>query len=147
MLSNDKWAATPKWYWVFVGAALLWNLTGVWAFFNEVNLTSAEAVAAYGDRLGEAFIARQGMMKLAYALAVFGGSIGCLLLILRSKLAVWPFLISLLAILVRQTYNWIITGAMSDSSTTNQLLYISIPIFAVFLLWFTRRMVIRDILH
>lgn len=139
-------SGAPWWFWLISGVALLWNLMGVAAYIHDVNLSPEQIVETYGDKIGEAMAVQPAFITGAYALAVFGGALGCLLLLLRKKAAIWPLLISFICVVIQQIYGWFITGVMGEFSLANRLMYISIPIIAALLIWFARRMTARGIL-
>ncbi len=139
-------AATPWWFWVISGLALVWNLMGVMAFFVDLSTSHADMIDLYGQKVADAAKAQPVLITAAYGLAVFGGAIGCLLLLLRQKLAIWALLISLLCVLIQQIYSRFIIDIMGEFSMGNQIMYASIPIVAFFLFWFARKMAAKNII-
>ncbi|WP_371396876.1 hypothetical protein [Fretibacter rubidus] len=138
---------TPWWFWVVSGLAFVWNLLGVGAFFADMSMSYDDMVTNYGTALADAAANQPGFITVAYGVAVLGGAIGCLLLLLRRKLALWPLLLSLICVLIQQGYSWFGTDVMSTVSAGNKAMYISIVIIAVFLVWFARAMTARTILR
>lgn len=94
---------TPKWFWIVSGLALVWNLMGVMAYLQSVYM-SAEDFAQMSQAEQQLISATPSWAKAAFATAVFGGTLGCVLLLLKNKLALPVLIISLIAILV-QMYN------------------------------------------
>lgn len=95
----------PKWYMPVSIVALLWNLIGVMAFIMEVN-KSDEALAALPE--AERII-HENMpiwVTIAFAIAVFGGTLGSLGLVLRKRWAVPVLAASLIAILIQMFYSY-----------------------------------------
>lgn len=137
---------TPWWFWLISGVALLWNLMGVGAYISDMNMSYEDMVKNYGQALADAAQSQPAFVTGAYALAVFGGALGCLLLLLRKKIAIWPLIISLLAVLVQQGYSWFGTDVMASVPMGNKIMYISIVVIAVLLVWFARRMTTKRIL-
>lgn len=119
---------------------------GVGAYLHDVNLSPEEVLAAYGPKVAEGVAAQPAFVTGAYALAVFGGALGCLLLLLRKKIAIWPLLLSMFCVFIQQIHGWFISGIMGEFSMANKVMYISIPIIAILLVLFARRMTARGIL-
>ncbi|WP_034388561.1 hypothetical protein [Hellea balneolensis] len=138
---------TPWWFWLVSGIALLWNLMGVGAYISDMNMSHADMVKNYGQALADAAQSQPAFVTGAYAFAVFGGALGCLLLLLRKKNAIWPLLISLLAVFVQQGYSWFGTDVMSSVPAANKVMYIAIVVVAILLVWFARKMTAKRILR
>jgi len=137
---------TPVWFWIVSGVALLWNLMGVGAFISDATMSQEDMVANYGQALADAAAAQPIWLTGAYAIAVFAGALGCLLLLLRKKLATPVLLVSLLAVILQQGYMWLVSGIMSEVDMATKIMYISVPIVAILLVVFARRMTARGIL-
>lgn len=90
----------PKWYLPVAIVALLWNLVGCAAYLADVMLTP-EDVAQMTAAQQAMYAARPAWSVAATAIAVWGGALGCLGLILRKRWAT-PLLIASLAALVVQ---------------------------------------------
>lgn len=107
--------SAPGWYWVVSILGLLWNLLGTLMFFwytvfMEMMLTP-EALAAI-PAAERAQIEQQLQMaaatpmwvNIAYGIAVFGGLLGCLLLLMKRRLAVPVFGLSLAGVVAQNVY-------------------------------------------
>jgi hypothetical protein len=90
----------PKWFTAISIVALLWNLLGCLAFLADLRL-SPQDVAKLSPAQQTLYNARPGWAVAATALAVFGGAIGCVGLLLREKWAFIPFCLSLVGILAQ----------------------------------------------
>ncbi len=90
----------PSWFTAVVVVALLWNLLGCIAFFSDLRL-SPEALAALSESQQALYAARPAWAVGATALAVFGGVLGCLGLLLRQRWAYPVLVLSLVGILVQ----------------------------------------------
>ena len=91
---------TPTWFKVVAVLALLWNLLGCFAFFSDLRL-SPEDLAKLPEAQQALYAARPGWAVAATAVAVFGGALGSIGLLLRKKGALPVFVLSLLGILVQ----------------------------------------------
>lgn len=92
--------AVPAWFKVVAVLALLWNVLGCVAFFADLRLSPAE-VAQLPEAQQALYAARPAWAVAATGLAVFGGVLGCLGLLLRRKWAVVVLALSLLGIVVQ----------------------------------------------
>jgi hypothetical protein len=72
----------PSWYKPLVIAALVWNLLGCLAYLGDVT-TRPEDVARMSAAMRELHAARAPWAVSATAIAVWGGALGCLGLVLR----------------------------------------------------------------
>lgn len=91
---------TPTWFKVVAALALLWNLLGCFAYFSDLRL-SPEDLAKLAQAQQALYAARTGWAVVATAVAVFGGALGCIGLLLRRKWALPVFVVSLLGIVVQ----------------------------------------------
>lgn len=133
----------PVWFWIVSVLALLWNLMGVGAYLFEA-LSSPEGLAAqYSEREVAAVLARPAWATGVFAIAVFGGAIGCLGLLLRKEWAKWPLILSLLAVIIQQVYIWGMTDTASHMSGAAWIMPIMIPVVALLLVLFARKGIIR----
>jgi hypothetical protein len=90
----------PKWFLIVAVLALLWNLLGCMAVMSDLRLSPAD-VAALPAAQQELYAARPGWAVAATALAVLGGVLGCVGLLLRRKWALPVLGLSLVGILVQ----------------------------------------------
>lgn len=91
---------TPTWFKVVAVVALLWNLLGCLAFFADLRL-SAEDIAQLPDAQQALYAARPGWAVVATGIAVIGGVLGSIGLLMRRKWAFPVFVLSLLGILAQ----------------------------------------------
>jgi hypothetical protein len=90
----------PKWYLPVAIVALLWNLIGCAAYLHDVMLSPEDIAMMPADQQA-LYAARPGWSVAATAVAVWGGALGCLGLILRRRWAT-PLLIASLAGVILQ---------------------------------------------
>ena len=76
----------------------------------------------------------------AFAIAVFGGALGCLLLLLRKSAAYYLFIASLLGVIVTMTHTLGKFGPTIDFSPFEILGIILMPlVLAAFLIWYSKQ--------
>jgi hypothetical protein len=90
----------PKWYMPVAIIALLWNLIGCAAYLMDVTLTP-EAVAAMSPDQQALYAARPAWAVAVYAIAVWGGALGCVGLIMKKRWAKGALLASLLGLIAQ----------------------------------------------
>ncbi len=79
-------------FWIASGLGLLWNLGGC---LNYVTQTNPDTVAQMPELYQLIINTRPGWATAAFAIAVFGGAVGCILLLLRRRVAVSVLILSL----------------------------------------------------
>ena len=101
----------PKWFNTVVFIALLWNLLGLYFFLTELNMSPED--------FAQKSAAEQELLKniplwstIAYALGVFGGTIGCVGLLIRKAWSMMALLISLVAVMAQMSYWLFFTTAV-----------------------------------
>jgi len=99
------------WFWIVAVLALLWNAMGVMAYFAQVMITP-EALTALPEAERALYENIPAWVTGAFAVAVFGGTLGCLALLLKKGVAHILFLISLIGIIAQMSYNVFISKAM-----------------------------------
>ena len=126
--------APPKWFWVISGAALLWNLAGVAAFLGQMTMDPsslpAEQMAFYETTPIWATI--------AFAVAVFGGTLGCIGLLLRKSWAFLMLAICLLGIVVQIGHSIFIGNGIEVFGPAGLVLPALTFTIGVALVWFAR---------
>lgn len=101
----------PVWFWIVAIILLIWNLMGVSAFFQHIAI-SDEALQALPDNERELYGKYPLWTKIAFALAVMGGLLGSLALILKKRIAKLLFIISFIGIVVQMAHSIFIAKAM-----------------------------------
>ena len=120
-------------FWVIGAIALVWNVMGVINFFVQMN---PDVLAAYRESERAIVEARPVWATGAFAIAVFGGALGCLLLLLRNSAAFYLFVGSLLGVIVTMTHT---LGAGVDFGPGEILGIILMPlVVAAFLIWYSK---------
>ncbi|RZN83980.1 MAG: hypothetical protein EVB11_02775 [Winogradskyella sp.] len=121
----------PIWFWIVSVLALVWNGMGVKAYLDQAYNTETYR-AMYSEEQIEIAANLPSYITAAFAIAVFGGILGSILLLLRKKLATVVFYLSLLAVVVQMGYLLINDYASSIGMT------VMIIAFALFLAWFAK---------
>lgn len=132
----------PTWFWMVAILALLWNLIGVFAFVMQVNM-SPGALAELPEAQRGLYESQPTWVTAAFAVAVFAGALGSLMLVLSKKLAAPLLELSLLAILVQMTYMFFLSDTFAIMGSGAMAMPIAIIVIAVLLVWFARTSITR----
>jgi len=136
---------TPWHLWVVGGLGVLWDAVG--AFDYLMTETRNESyMAQFTPEQLEFFYGFPAWVVAFWAMAVWGGLLGTILLLLRKKLAVPVLLGSLLAMVITSLHNYLLSNGLEVSGAAG--LAFSALIFAVALgLWlYARAMARRGVL-
>lgn len=98
-------------YWIIAVIALIWNLMGVFAFFGQTVLLTDEAKELLTPEQVTLIEGTPSWITIVFAIAVFSGLLGCIMLLIKKKLATPLFLLSLIAVLIQNIYVWTATNA------------------------------------
>lgn len=127
----------PVWFWVLSVLALLWNLVGVMAYIIDVSLTAEDL-----EKLPEAErLLRESMpawVTAAFAVAVWGGFLGCVALLLRKKWARPVLLLSLIAIIVQVGYSFFMSNSFEVYGPSSVIMPMAVLIIGIMLVVFAR---------
>ncbi len=134
---NDKKVGGVHWsFWIIGAVALIWNLMGVMNLIMQMN---ADAIAAMPEAQRAIIESRPAWATGAFAIAVFGGALGSLLLLLRKSAAFYLFIASLLGMLVHMIPYLGMAGSTIDFGPFEISMYILMPlVVATFLIWYSK---------
>jgi len=135
---NDETVGDVHWrFWAIGAAALIWNVMGVINFFWQMN---ADALAAMPESHRAIVEGRPAWATGGFAIAVFGGALGCLLLLLRKSAAYYLFIASLLGVIAQLIHTLGIASSTIDFSPFDILMIILMPlVVAAFLIWYSKQ--------
>ncbi len=130
---NVKTVGGVHWsFWIIGAVALIWNIAGVANFFVQV---TADALTAFPEAERAIIEGRPAWATGAFAIAVFGGALGCLLLLFRKSASYYLFIASLLGVIVTTIRQL----GMVDSIGMYILASLMSLLVAAFLVWYSKR--------
>jgi hypothetical protein len=135
MTSTNKPAA---WFWIISSIALVWNLLGVMAYVAQVTM-SPEALQALPEKERTLMESVPGWATGAFAVAVWGGALGCVLLLLKRKLATPILVLSFIGVLVQMYHSFFISNSIEVYGPGGMVMPIMVLIIGMFLIWFSRK--------
>ena len=132
----------PKWFVVTAVVALLWNLLGCFAFVSDLRL-SPEDLARLPEAQQALYNARPGWAVASTGLAVIGGVLGCIGLLMRKKWALPVFVASLVGILVQDFGLFVLAGVATIAGSTAVVLQGVVLLVGIGLVLLSRRGIAR----
>jgi hypothetical protein len=93
---NARGHRAPNWFWAMAGFGMLWNLYGIYQFIGTLTPAGRSAMAA-GMTAAQAqiYFSLPAWMTAVFAIGVFGGLLGSLVLAARRVAALPVFAVSL----------------------------------------------------
>ena len=134
---NNKAVGGVHWsFWVIGAITLIWNVMGVINFFVQMN---AGALAAMPEAHRAIIEGRPAWATGGFAIAVFGGALGCLMLLFKKSVAYYLFIASLLGVIVQLIHTLSIASSTTHFSPFEISMIILMPlVVAVFLIWYSK---------
>ena len=136
---------TPIWHWIISTLLFVWNLMGVAAFVIQMRATPEQILESYGQVQADMIAAQPAWYPVIFGLAVFGGALGCLGLLLRKKWAKLLLLISLIAVIIQNIY-FATAGVFEHTHGGQWSMVIMIPVIAMFLVCYAKKITANCIL-
>ena len=125
-------------FWAISSSALVWNLMGVFNYLDQAFMTNKvletlpkEQQILYQDV--------QAWVTAGFAIAVFSGTLGSLLLLLKKKIASTFFIISFLGIMGHMSYGLLIDQNSDSYGTMGVAMPIIMIVFGGYLIWYSRK--------
>lgn len=125
-------------FWVIAVAALLWNIMGVTAYLGDAYMPE-EVFITLPDAQQEMYNTRPAWATAAFALGVFGGLLGCIMLLLRKKIAKPLFIISLVSVLVLYLYMFGMNDGLEVLGPNSIYMPIMVTIVCILLVLFANK--------
>ncbi len=136
---------TPRHLWVVGILALLWNAVG--AFDYLMTQTRNESyMGQFTPEQLEYFYGFPAWVVAFWALAVWGGVLGALLLLLRRRLAVPVLLVSFVSMVVTSIHNFLLSDGVDVMGGSGVAFSAAIFVIALGLWLYARAMARKEIL-
>jgi hypothetical protein len=144
-MMSDMTVKTPWHLWAIGAVALLWN--GYGGYDYVMTQTNNAAYLAQFTAEQRAYFENFPMwMEAVWAIGVWGGVLGALLLLLRSKWALQAFLASLIAFAVSVVYGQM-SGGSAVMGTTGMVFSAVIFVLGLVFVMYSRMMVRKRVLR
>ena len=123
----------PIWFWIISALALIWYVLGVYYYLQQAynttfyrSMYTPEQLMVVDEMPAWATAA---FAIAVFAIAVFAGALGCILLLLRKKLAYFVLLLSLISVLIQMGY---ITFSMDMANIMTPFIVIAAVLLVLF---------------
>lgn len=144
--SSDPVVVTPRHVWIVGVLALLWNSVGAFDYLMTESRNQAYMSKFTPEQLAY-FYAFPMWVIFTWALSVWAGVLGSVLLLLRKRWAVPVFTISLAALLLTFFYNYVLTNGVAVMGGVGGLLFSAVIfVIAVALLVYARALARKGVL-
>lgn len=136
---NNKTVGSVHWsFWVIGAVMLIWNVMGAVNFVWQMN-ADADVLASFPETHRAIIEGRPVWATGGFAITVFVGALGCLLLLLRKSAAYYLFIVSLLGVIVTMLHTIRIASSTTDFSPLELFVMILMPVVvAAFLVWYSK---------
>lgn len=139
-------ARTPWHLWVIGVIALLWNSMGAFDYLMTQTRNEAYMGNFTAEQL-EFFYNLPTWVVAAWAIAVWGGVVGSLTLLLRKRFAVQVYLVSLIAMVITTIHNYLLANGLEVMGDMFSLIFTgAIFLIALILFFYALRMAKRNVL-
>jgi hypothetical protein len=135
-MSEESSGGVPKSFYWIAGAALVWDLVGVGAYVSQVTM-SPDALNAMPDAERMLYENVPAWATGAFAIAVNGGALGSLLLLLRKAFATPVFVISFVGVIVQLYHSFFIANSMEVYGPGGLIMPVMVVAIAGFLIWYS----------
>jgi len=131
---NDKTVGDIHWsFWVIGAITLIFNVMGVINYFVQMN---ADSLTSFPEQYRPIIEGRPAWATAAFAIAVFGGALGCLLLLFRKSAAFYVLIASLLGVIVTMMHIFGVAGFSSFEIWIGVLMQL---VVTAFLIWYSKQ--------
>ena len=131
-----KASNTPVWFWIVATLAMLWNLAGLAAFAMHLMITP-EQIAQLPEAHQRLYTEAPEWLNVAFGMAVVGGALASLMLLLRNLFAPVLFSLSLVGVLAQQSYQFLMSDTFEVLGKDAMIMPLVVLTLAIFLLWFS----------
>ena len=128
----------PSWFKTFAIVSLIWNLLGVMAFVARITM-SAETIALMPPAEQNLYANTPLWATIAFGCAVFGGSLGCVALLMKKSMAVLLFTVSLVGLGIQMFHAFFIIPSFDVYGLGGLVMPIMVAAWAVALLLIAKK--------
>ena len=135
-MSNETVGNVHWSFWLICILALLWNVGGAINYYMQMNM---EFVASLPDTHRAIIEGRPAWATAGFAIGVFGGILGCLLLLFKISISFYVFIVSLIGIIVTMIHTVNVASSKIDFNLVEIVVMILLPVIvAAILIWYTK---------
>ena len=127
---------TTNWFWVLGVLFFIWNAWGAKEYLGQALITP-EQLASYPEDQRALLEMTPAWVTSAFAIAVWGGLVGAILMLLRKAFAQLMFMASFVGVLVQMFYNFFIAGAYDVYGPGGLIMPIMVLIIGIYSIYYT----------
>lgn len=125
-------------FWIISSMALVWNLMGVFNYLTQAFMTN-EVLASLPKDQQLLYEDVPAWVTAAFATAVFSGTLGALLLLLKKKIASTFFILSFIGIITQMTYGLLISENTNGYGPLGLIMPLMIIAIGGYLIWYSKK--------
>ena len=134
---SESSPSVTRGFWIVGAVFLLWNLLGLASFFMQISMTE-ETLAGLPDAERALYENLPSWVNVAFGIATVGGTLGCVLLLMRKALAFPVFIASLLGVLAQNTYSFFMSNVLEVYGPGSAILPSLVILGSIFLVFYSR---------
>ena len=140
ILDNKKSKKAPWHLWMIGIVGLFWNAMGALDYVMS-QTKNEDYMSAFTPEQLAFFYGLPTLIVATWAIAVWGGVLGSILLLMRKTLAVWVFFTSLICMLITAVHNYGFSNGLEVIGDTFSLVFTGVIFLSAFALyWYARVM-------
>ena len=137
----------PSSFWVISILALLWNAMGCFQWFVEYGYyTNPASREALPEAMRGMYDSQASWIYIVFAVAVLGGLIASIGLLLKKAWSDQVFFISLVAVIILHGYSMVATNYIEELGISSVIMPIIVTLIAAYLLYFAKKNKASEIL-
>lgn len=137
----------PALFWILGALFVIWNLFGCAAYLMDNMMSDAAYAETYGAEMAAVRDLYPVWAMASYAIAVWGGLVAAILFLLRKKLAVPIFILSLISAIICFIPSFTMDALRNAAGDMFWFMPALVVILGVFEVWYARRMRAKGILR
>lgn len=136
----------PTAFWVLGVLFLLWNAFGCYLYYMDNTMTDAAYAEAYGQAMVDVKHLYPSWATAGYAIGVWGGLVAAIMFLLRKKLALPIFILSLVGAFVSFVWVFINAEYKAAAGSTFWVMPVIVLAIGVFEIWVSRKKIAKGYL-
>ena len=125
-------------FWLISTLALIWNLIGIFNYLTQAFMTD-EILASLPQDQQLMYQEVPAWVTAAFAVAVFSGTIGAVLMLLKKKIATTFFILSFIGIISQMSYGLLINENTDSYGPMGLLMPLMIISIGGYLIWYSKK--------
>lgn len=144
---NTTITKIPTWFWVISVILLLWNLMGVTSFVFHSIVMTGDALSELPKNEQALYLEYPMWTHIVFAVAVFSGLLGSILLLAKNKIAKPLFAICLVCVIIQMFHNLFLTTSIEVYGNEAYVMPVLVVLISVFSIWLADKAIKRNWIH